>query len=228
MAQQVFVPGANGSLFVPAISGLVSIIDGTWTITRTALGNYNLVRTAAGSAAHLVLNLSMVFGAMTAGTPNAPQNYGNPGNSYPMPPGLGGSLDNGQVAAAAVTLTNASRAAAASGQRYNYSNPFLTSIDVCYILGTATLSGAHTLSLSQTAYVNGTAVAVTAKQAATAIGLTQSTNFTVKNIAVTTPYEIQPNADTADFAELIVDDTGGGTSTYALYGFNVYFQYTNQ
>ncbi len=225
MAQQSFVPGEDGSVLVPGVSGLVSIVDGTWTVTRTALGNYNLVRTAASSAAHLVLNLSSVFGMLRAGTPNAPTNPGNAGNSYPMPPGLGGSGDTGNVSAPVVSLTNLIAAPALKGQRYDYRDPYLTSIDVIYILGTADLSGSHTLALSQTTYAVGAAASVAAKQAATAVGLVHATTLAVTNIAVTTPYEIHANGDVADFAELIVDDTGGGTTTYALYGFNVYFKY---
>jgi hypothetical protein len=216
------VPGKDGSIFIPAVAGAVQTIGGTWTVTRTALGNYNLVRTAGAAAARVILNLGAID-YTRQGTPNTPQNPGNPGFNYPMPASLGG---NGQVSAGSVALVNSAPAQPTGGSRFNYRSPKITSVDVVFSIATLALNTAHSLAFEEAFYATGSAVTVVEKQAAVNLGLVTTTNLAVVNANIITPYvlgAVQP--DVADFAELLVDDTGGGTSVYTLYGFNVYFDY---
>lgn len=219
------IPGADGSLFLPAVCGDIAVISGTWTKTRTAVGNYNLVRTAGSSSSTLAVNLAQVFGRLN--DPESPSNPGNPGNQYPMPPGLGGSTDNGQTSAAVLAITNTpSVVSATGGSRNNLRGFRLNSVDVIYSIATADLAAAHSLAVETVTLATGSAPTVVENTAAAAIGLAQTTNVTVKNMVLTTPLLLGNNRpDVLDTMELVVNDTGGGTSAYVLYGFNLYFRY---
>lgn len=95
----------------------------------------------------------------------------------------------------------------------------LASFDVIFSIGTAGLT-THTAALYRNTFANGNAASVTTEQAAKAIGTATTTNISVVNIAVATPYDVGVTADAADVLEIAI--VNPGTAVYDLYGVMLY------
>ena len=210
----------DGSMFIPAgASGAFTAYTGTWTPTRNAAGDYSLNLTAASNSPIIACDLAWIFNKIgndpiwTVSLPNGATNA--PSATVTQANGGGG----GTAAASGVGVINVSD----SFSGHILRGFMLLSYDLVYSIGTAdltTLTGA----LYQTTYTSGAVTSVATKMGATNIAKAQTTNVSVVNTVVTTPYVIGANAaDVSDFLEINI--TNPGTSVFKLYGVNLYFDY---
>lgn len=69
---KVNLPQGVRGLMCPAISSDWAFITGTWTKTRNAAGNYDMVKTSNAETGYAILNLSRFLARMLAPTTNSP------------------------------------------------------------------------------------------------------------------------------------------------------------
>jgi hypothetical protein len=204
----------GGWYFVPAFD--ISQYSANLVLTRNALGDYSLNRTAAGAETYYVTaNLGLLkrlieypglnnlpfqeqFGTAAGGA-------GYPANAPGLPPFTG-----------ATQLTPATTAPAKGCQ--------VTDVAVVYQVGVVSLTSA-TLSLNRVAYANAAAKTITnVPISATALTLTSNANPYVAVRAVTTP-----TFETTDLSDLILEFSPvmANTGTLRVYGlgFHLNFNY---
>lgn len=184
----------DGSLFVPASDWMFP--DGTWTLTKTGAGLWNMLKTAGAATTNPGLNLSEIFFQKIGTDPmleaNTPERIPRTDRVFRG------------IALMSFDLL------------YKITVAGLTSI-------TPTLTQTKFAGVGATAPVVSNPSAVS-PAAGTAANIATSAQVQVASFTVPTPYVIGNNTDdTGDFLEVAVIDPG--TSVFAFYGAVLHFAY---